>query len=138
MFSRLFCILSSLIWQVFCQLSSFTISYTNLGFNSSSQTVLVIISSSCKTPPYHTVLWKFHSSPFHTKCIPLEICLVCLVYLPLISMHRADLPFNIMRCSCYGTTYGSMFNNSILGILKCSRSITVVHAALYSLLALDW
>ena len=61
------------------------------------------------------------------------MCLVGLVSLPLLYMQIADLPSNIMRGACSGTTYGSLFNNLLFIILECARSIPAVHAALYSL-----
>ena len=52
------------LWQFFCQLSSLTIGYPNLGFNSYSITFFVPMYSSCIPPSHHTVLWNFHCSPF--------------------------------------------------------------------------
>ena len=119
------------LWQVFCQLSSLTIAYPNLGSNSSSLTFLVPMFSSCRTNSYHTTLCRFHSSSFPTKCILLEMCLVCLVYLPFLSIHIADLLFNIMRGACYETTYVSLFKKSSFITLICDRAIPALHAALY-------
>ena len=124
--------------QVFCQLSSLTIEYPNIGFNVSSLKLLVPISFSCRPPPHHTILYKLHSSPFLRKWILLEICLVCLVYLPLLAIYTADLPYNIMRGACYGTTSRSLFRNSLFITLKCTRDIPAVYTELYQLSALDW
>ena len=51
-------------------------------------------------------------SPFLTKCIHLEICLVCLVYLPFLAMHMADLLSKTIKGASFGTMSGSSFNNS--------------------------
>ena len=56
-------------------------------------------------------------SPFLTKRILLAMCLVCLIPLPFLAMHIADL--------------------LKINILKCAKAIPAVHAALYSLFALD-
>ena len=42
--------------KVFCQLSSLTIAYPNIGFNSSSLTFLVPMSVSCRNPPHYALL----------------------------------------------------------------------------------
>ena len=94
------------LWQVFCQLSSLTIAYPNMGFKSSSLTFMVPMSNSCITSSHHTVLWKLYSSQFHKKCIFLEMCLVCLEITYLIP--------NIIIYAWYGTTSGSLFENSYL------------------------
>ena len=67
------------------------------------------------------------------KLILLEMCLVCLVSLPFLSMQISHLLYNIVRCACSGTTSGSLFNNFLLSILKFARSITATHYTLYSL-----
>ena len=54
------------------------------------------------------------------------------------NFHIADLISNIIRGACYGTTYVSLFNNSLFSIMKCARSIPVVHASFYSLSELCW
>ena len=102
------------LWQVFCKLSSIAIGYPSIGFTASSLTFLVIISSSCRPPSHHTALWKFHYSPFLAKCILLEMCLVCLVYLTFLAMQIANFLSNIIRGACSGTTSVSIFNNSLL------------------------
>ena len=124
------------LWQVFCKLSNLNIEYLNLEFNSYSLTLLVTMSTSYRPPLYHIFLCKLHSSQFLAKCILLEICLVCLVYLPFLAMQIADFLSNIMGGACSGTTYGFLFNNSLFGIMKFVRSIPSVRAELYSLSAL--
>ena len=116
--------------QLFCQLSSINIEYPNLGFNSSSLKFLVLLSARFRTTLHHTVLWIFHSSPFLTECIILEIFLVYLVSLPLLAIHTVDLLINIIIGACSGITYGYLFNNSLFSILKCDRSIAEVCAVL--------
>ena len=88
-------------------------------------------------PSQHTVLGKFHSSPFLTKLIILEICLVCLVFLPLLAINIADFIYNIIIGTFYGTTYVPLFNKLLFSILTFARAIPEVHTALYSLSALD-
>ena len=85
------------------QLSKLTTIYLILRFKSFSPTFLVAMSDNCITPPHHSILWIFQFSPFLTKCTLLEICLVCLVYLPLLSIQTADLIPNIIRGDSYGT-----------------------------------
>ena len=124
--------------QVFCQLSIITISYPNLGLNSSSLTLLVPISVNCISPSHHTVFYKLLSSTFLTNCILLEMCLVCLVFFPCLDMHIADLISNIIRGAWSGTTSVYLFRNSLFRILKCARSITALRAALYLVSELYW
>ena len=50
-----------------------------------------------------------------------------------ISIHTADLISNIMRGACYGTTYVSLFRNSLFSILNYNRASPSVHAELYSI-----
>ena len=71
------------------------------------------------------------------KCNILPICMVCLIYLLLLSIHTADLLSNITRCDCSGTTSGSLSRNSLFSILKCPISISEVHDTVYSLSVLD-
>ena len=61
----------------------------------------------------------------------MEMCLVCLVLLPLLSMHIADSISNTIRGAYYGPTYGSLFNNSLFIVLELAILITAVHTALY-------
>ena len=126
------------IVQVLCQLSSLTIAYADLGFNLSFLTFMFPMYDSFRPLSHHTILCRLHSSPFLKQWILLEICLVCLMLLPLLAIHTYDLLSNIIRGSCYGTTSGYLFNNSLFGILKCDRSINAVHDSLYSLSALYW
>ena len=65
------------------------------------------------------------------------MCLVCLVSLPLLDIHIEDLLSHIIKGASSGTISGSLFNNSLINILKCDKSIPAVHAALYSLYVLD-
>ena len=58
--------------------------------------------------------------------------------LPLLAIHTAHLLSNIMKYDCYGNEPGTLYRNSLFSILKCTRSIPEVHAAVYSLSALDW
>ena len=97
------------IVQVFCQLSILTIVYSNRGFKLSPLILLVPMSDNLRSPSHHTILCRFHSSPFLTKFILLEMCLLCLLYLPLLDIHKSDLLSNIMRDDYYGTTSGSLF-----------------------------
>ena len=107
------------LWQLLCQFSSLTIAYPNIVLNSSSLALLVQMYASFRTPSHHTVLWKLHSSPFLTKWILLEICLVFLVYLQLFSIQIDDLLSIIMSVSCSGTTHESLFKNQLFRILQC-------------------
>ena len=117
--------------QMFFQLSSLTIEYPNIWFNSSSLTFLVPIYANYRPPSNHTVFWILHSSSFITKFILLEMCLVCFVSLSLSAIHIDDLPSNIIRGACYGTTSGFFFKNSLFSILECARDIPAVCASLY-------
>ena len=78
--------------QVFClQFSSLTIIYFIFGVRSGSLTLLVPMSANCRPPSHHYILCILHFSPFLTKYILLAMCTVCLVSLPLLAMHIADL-----------------------------------------------
>ena len=57
--------------------------------------------------------------------------------LPLLAMHIADLLSKKIKGDSSETMSGYLFNNSLIKILKCDKSIPAVHAALYSLYALD-
>ena len=72
------------------------------------------------------------------KCTLLEMCLVCLVSLPLLDIQIADWLSNIIWGASSGTISESLFNTSWINILKCDEDISAVHATLYSLYALDW
>ena len=96
------------------------------------------MSDSWRPPSDHTVLCKLHFSQFLTKWILLEICLLCLMYLPFLATQIDYLSSNIMRGACYGTIYRPLFHNLLFSILKWDRAIPAVYAALYSLSALDW
>ena len=121
------------LWQGLFQLSSLTIVYPNLGFNSYYLTLMVLIFVSFIPPSHHTVLWKLQYSPFLKELVLLEICLVCLVYLPLSAMQIADFLSNLIKDAFFGTTYVSLFKNSLFIILECASAIYAVHAELYSL-----
>ena len=112
--------------------------YFILGVISGSLTFLLPISANCRPPPHQSILCIFHFSLFLTKCIILEMCLVFLVSLPFLAMHIADLLSKTIKGAYSVTMSGSLFNNSWTNILKCSKLIPAVHAALYSLSALDW
>ena len=97
------------------------------------------MSANCRTPSHQSILCIFHFPPFLTKFILLAMCLVCLVSLPLLAMHIADLLFKTMKGDSSVTMSRSFFKkNSWIIILKCDKAIPAVHAALYSLSALDW
>ena len=96
------------------------------------------MSVSFRPPSHHTVLWKLHYSPFLTKCIILEMCLVCLMYLPFFTTNIPGLTSNIIRGACYETTPGSLFNNSWFIIPIWARAITAVNDPLYSISELYW
>ena len=117
--------------QVFCQLLSITIVYSNLGFNSFYQTLLVQIFENFRPTSQHIVFCRFHSSPVLTKYILLEMCLVCLVSLILLAIHVADLLSNIMRGDSPRTISGSFFISSLFIILKCGNAILSLIASLY-------
>ena len=117
--------------QVFCiQFSSLTIIYFILGVRSGSLTFLVPMSANYRPPSHQSIFCILHFSQFLTKCIFLAMCLVCLVYLPFLAMHIADLPSETIKGACFGTMSGSLFNNSWTNILKWAKSIPAVHAAL--------
>ena len=67
----------------------------------------------------------------------MEMCLVCLVSLPFLSIHTSGLQSNILRGACSGITSGYLFKNSLFRIMKCARAIPEVHATFNSLYALD-
>ena len=123
---------------VIYQLSSLTTIYFIMGFKSFSPTFLVEILYQLQTSFTPVNLLQFIFSPFLTKCTLLEMCLVCLVVLPLLVIHTEDLLSNIIRGDASGTIYVSLFNNSWINILKCDKKIPAIHAALYSLYVLDW
>ena len=124
--------------QFFHQLSSLTIAYTNPGFNSSSLTFSVPMSDNFRPSSHHTFLCRFYYSPFLKRWIFLEMCLVCLVFLPFFSIHTSYFLSNIIRGYCSRTTYGSFLGDSLFIVLKCARVIPVVHSTLYSLPVLYW
>ena len=74
--------------SVLSQFSSLTIIYFNLCVRSGLLTVLVPMSANYRPPSHQSILCILHFSPFVKKCILLEMCLVCLVYLPLLGMHH--------------------------------------------------
>ena len=120
--------------RVFYQFSILIIACPNLGFNSYSLTFLVPMSDNCRPLSNHTVFFRLHSLPFLTNCILMEMCLLCLVYLPLFSIHTAYLLSNIIRRDCSVTTYVSLLNNSLFIILDYGGAVPAVHTILYSLL----
>ena len=91
--------------SVLSQLLIITIIYFILGVRSASLTFLVPMSANCRPPSHQSILYILHFSPFLTKCILLEMCLVCLVSLLLLAMHIADLPSKTIR----GASYGNIF-----------------------------
>ena len=60
------------------------------------------------------------------------MCLVCFVSLPVLAIQIDDSISNITRIAYYGTTSGSLFNNLLFSILKCTSAIIAVRSALYS------
>ena len=66
------------------------------------------------------------------------MCLVRLVYLPLLSINTSDLTYNITRSAYSRTTSVSFFISSLFIILEFHIDITAVYATLYSLSELDW
>ena len=124
--------------QMFFQWSILTTAYPNIGFNSSHLILLVPVSSNCRPLSHHAILCRCHYSKFRSKWILLEMFLLCLVSLPLFTIHTYHLLCNIIRGACSGTTSVSLFSMSLCSILKCARDIPTVHDKLYSLSTLDW
>ena len=98
--------------SIMSQLLSLTIIYFILGVRSGSITLLVPMSSNFRPPSHQSILCLFHFYPFLTKCIILEICLVCLISLPFLAMHIADVLFKTIKGYFSGNMAGSLFNNS--------------------------
>ena len=99
--------------QVLClQFSSLTIIYFILGVRSGSLTFLVPMSANCRPPSHQSILCILHFYPLLTKCILFVMCLVCLVYLPLLAMHIAYLLSKKIKGASFGTMSGSSFINS--------------------------
>ena len=76
---------------VLYQLSSLTIIYFIIGVKSLSPTFLVAMSANCRPPSHQSILWILQFYPFLNKLFILAMCLVCLVSLPFLSIHIADL-----------------------------------------------
>ena len=86
--------------QVFClRLSILTIIYLIIGVRSGSLKFLVPMSANCRPPSHQSILCILHFSPFLTKFILLEMCMVCLVYLPFLAIHIADILSKTMKRS---------------------------------------
>ena len=99
--------------QFFCiQFSSITIIYFIIGVGSGSLTFLLPMSANCRPTSNQSILCILNFSPFLTKCILLAMCLVCLVSLPFLAMHIADLLSKTIKGYYFGTMSGSSFNNS--------------------------
>ena len=124
--------------DVLYQLSSITMIYFILGFKSFSSTLLVPLSNNWSPPSYQSILKILQFLPSLKKCTLLSMCLVCLVYLPLLAINTADLLSNIIRRASYGTISVSLSKNSLINILKCGKSITAVNDAVYSFSSLYW
>ena len=122
---------------VLSQLSSLTIIYFILGVKSCSPTLLVAMYDNFIPPSHHSILCILHFSPFLAKLVILEICLVCLVSLPFLSIHTADLPSNLTRGASSANIYGFLFKNLLINILKCDKAIPAVHDALEFLKLID-
>ena len=58
------------------------------------------------------------------------MCLVCLVYLPFLAMHIADLLSKTTKGASSGTMSVYLFNNSLINIMKCAKAIPILHATL--------
>ena len=116
--------------SVLSQLSSITIIYFIPGVKSISPTFLVAISDNCRPPSHQSILCILHFYPFLTKLILLEICLVCLVSLPLLVIHISDLLSKTIIGASSGTMSVYLFNHSLINILKCAKAIPAVHTAL--------
>ena len=97
------------IVQVFCLICQVSLI---LGIKSCSPKFLIKISSNCRPPSHQSILCIVHFYPFLTKYILFEICRVCLVSLPFLAVHIADLLSNTITGASYGTISGSLFNNS--------------------------
>ena len=100
--------------SVLSQLSSHIIIYFILGVKSCSPTLLVVTYTYCRPPSHQLICYILKLSPFLTKCVILEMCLLCLVSLPFLAIHTSYLPSNIIRGSSSGTISGSFFNNKYL------------------------
>ena len=122
---------------MFRRLSSLTIVYSNLVFNSSSITFFSPISDDFRPPSYHNFLYKLNALQFLTKCILLQMCLICLVSLPFLFIHTKFIS-NMIRGAYSGTTSGYLFISSLFSIMMCANSIPAVHATLYSISELYW
>ena len=123
--------------QVFSRLLSITIEYPNKGFNLYSLTFVVPIYTNFIPPSHHTVLWKFLFLIYYKVYSSVNLSSV-FGLLTIISVNIADMLSNKTRGACYVTIFGYLFINSLLIIRECDRSVTAVHAALYSVSALDW
>ena len=77
--------------SVLSQISSLSIIYFILGVKSCSPIFLVANSASFRPTSHQSIFCIFYFSPFLNKFILLAMCLVCLVSLPLLSIHIADL-----------------------------------------------
>ena len=94
------------------QFSSLTIIYFILGVRSGSLKLLVPIYANCRPPSHQSILCILNFYPFLTKFILLAMCLVCLLSLPFLSMHIADLLSKTIKGASFGTMYGFSFSNS--------------------------
>ena len=65
------------------------------------------VSANCRPPSYQSILCILDFFTFLTKSIILAICLVCLVSLPFLAMHRADLLSKTIKGASSGTMSGS-------------------------------
>ena len=65
--------------------------------------------------------------PFLTKCILLEKFLVCLVFLPLLDLHIADILSKTIKGASSGTMSGSVFKNSWINIMKLAHFRMLIH-----------
>ena len=70
------------------------------------------ISVNCRPHSHQSILCILHFSPFLTKCILLAMCLVCLIYLPLLAIHIEDLLSNTFKGDSSGTMSVYLFKNS--------------------------
>ena len=66
------------------------------------------------------------------------MCLVLLVYIPLLATHTSDFLSNIIKRYSFVTIYVSLFKNSQINTLELVKAIPAVHDELYSLSELYW
>ena len=88
------------------------------------------MSANLSSTSHQSILCILHFSPLLTKCILLEIFLVCLVSLPCLAIHTAELLSDIFSGASSNNITVSLLNNSLINILKYAKGIPSVHAEL--------